>query len=181
MMDTPYLYLRDIRGLDPVGWWPPAIGWWLVAGLVVLLIALLVWLWRRRYVFASHWRWDAVRRLKTLRYRCTLEDPKEVGRELSELLRRIAIARRGREACAGLTGEEWLEWLSHDDPTGFDWKSQGRVLITLPYAPPRPDEGRDELKRLINAALRSVIVRAKKDGSESGLPRWMPSLARRRS
>ena len=179
MMETPYIYLRDIRGLDTVGWWPPAIGWWLVAGLTMILAALLVWLWRRRHIFISHWRWDAVRQLKTLRYRCTLEDPKEIGRELSELLRRIAIARHGRHACAGLTGEDWLEWLSRDDPTGFDWKSQGRVLITLPYAPPRPEQGRDELKKLIEAALRSVIVDAKKVGSEVRSPRWLPSLVRK--
>ena len=68
------------------------------------------------------WRRDAIQSLKTLRYRSSLEDPKLIGDELSELLRRIAIAHRGRHACAGLTGEAWLEWLSRDDPTGFDWK-----------------------------------------------------------
>jgi hypothetical protein len=181
MMETPYIYLRDIRGLDPVGWWPPAIGWWLLAGLVLLLFALLILLWRSRYLFASYWRWDAVRQLKTLRHRCTREDSKEIGRELSELLRRIAIARHGREACAGLTGDDWLERLNRDDPTGFDWKSHGRILLTLPYSPPGPDEGREELKGLISAALRAVTVGAKKDGYESWQPRWMPSLVRRRS
>ena len=179
-MEAPYLYLRDIRGLDPVGWWPPAIGWWLVAGAILLFVAMMIWLWRRRHVFASHWRRDAVRQLKTLRYRCTLEDSKTIGRELSELLRRIAIARQGRKACAGLTGEDWLEWLSRDDPSGFDWKSRGRILLTLPYAPPRPQEGQNELKKLIEAALRWVI--AGPDETESALKprRWTQSLVRRR-
>ncbi len=180
MMETPYIYLRDIRGLDPVGWWPPAIGWWMVAVLILILIALLIWVWRRRHIFISHWRWDALRQLKTLRYRCAAEDPKEIGRELSELLRRIAIARHGRRACAGLTGEEWLEWLSRDDPTGFDWKSKGRVLLTLPYAPPRAQQGRNELKGLIDAALRSVIAGARQAASESKPSRWTLAVVRRR-
>ncbi|MEN8129410.1 MAG: DUF4381 domain-containing protein [Pseudomonadota bacterium] len=163
MMEVPYQYLRDIRGLDPIGWWPPAPGWWLVSMLAVLLLLTAIWLWQERRRFGGGWRQDAIQRLKVLRYRSTIEDPKDVGDELSELLRRIAIARRGRRACAGLSGETWLQWLSREDPTGFNWRTRGRVLLTLPYAPPQSETNRDELKGLIEAALRWVIATAKAD------------------
>ena len=40
--------LRDIRGLDPVSWWPPATGWWLLAALCIGLVVALVYLVRFR-------------------------------------------------------------------------------------------------------------------------------------
>ena len=55
--------------------------------------------------------------------------------ELSELLKRIAMARHGRVACAGLQGQAWLDWLSAQDPNGFDWRQHGQPLIHAPYAP----------------------------------------------
>ncbi len=163
-MEVPYQYLRDIRGLDPIGWWPPAPGWWLLSVLAVLLLLTAIWLWQNRYrLLGDGWRQDAIQRLKVLRYRSTIDDPKEIGDELSELLRRIAMARHGRRACAGLTGETWLQWLSREDPTGFNWQDRGRVLLTLPYAPSQSETNRDELKALVEAALRWVIATAKTD------------------
>ncbi len=132
--------LRDIRGLDPVSWWPPAAGWWLVAGAVLLLLVLA---WRYRaslrlrippipVLRIGNWRWDAGRQLRDLRQRAAAQDAKQTAVELSELLRRVAMARLGRESCAGLVGESWLAWLAERDPKGFDWLTRGR---------PRPGPG----------------------------------------
>ena len=147
--------LRDIRGLDPVSWWPPALGWWLLAGLILLLLYLA---WRYRaslrlrippipVLRIGNWRWDAGRQLRDLRQRAGGQDPKQTAVELSELLRRIAMARLGREACAGLVGEGWLAWLAEQDPKGFDWRTRGRPLLDAPYAPPAPVWVADPLPR----------------------------------
>ena len=37
--------LRDIHGIQSVPWWPPAIGWWLIAAAIVGLL-YLAWRWR---------------------------------------------------------------------------------------------------------------------------------------
>ena len=84
------------------------------------------------------WRWDAARQLRALRQRAATQDPKLTAGDLSELLRRVAMARLGRDACAGLAGEDWLAWLADQDPRGFDWRSKGRLLLDAPYAPPAP-------------------------------------------
>lgn len=126
--------LRDIRGLDPVSPWPIAPGWWVLLVAVVLVIGFALW-WRR-YQVHKDWRADAYARLQDLRaHRKRVESRVLLG-ELSELLRRIAIARFGRRAAAGLSGEAWLMWLKAHDPGGFDWTVDGRMLIEGPYAPP---------------------------------------------
>ena len=85
--------------------------------------------------------------------RRTLLVPLPYGKaELSELLRRMAIARFGRRACAGRVGDAWLEWLERHDPAGFPWRREGRPLIDLPYAPPRGEGSGERLRPLIRAA-----------------------------
>lgn len=149
--------LRDIHGPDPVGWWPVAPGWWLALG--ALLAALLAWRLierRRRRVFKD-WRMDARRRLQRLARRVGKDDPKVIAGELSELLRRIAMARYGRNACAGLAGDAWLAWLRDHDPSGFDWTEQGRRLLDLPYAPAGGAVPAKLLQTLIKAAKRLAL------------------------
>ncbi len=152
-MDSPIQYLRDIRGLDPIGWWPPAPGWWLAAGLFLIILAATVWLWRLGPYPLRTWRWDAWRKLRRLRLQMDSMAPKEVVSEFSELLRRIAIARLGRRSCAGLADAAWLEWLTKHDPMGFDWNTKGRILLELPYAPADLQTGHEDLRELIDAAL----------------------------
>jgi hypothetical protein len=156
MIEAPGQYLHDIRGLDAIGWWPPALGWWLIAILVVMLMMSVTWILRKRRLASLDWRMEAMQHLRALRRQLHRREPKNVAGDLSELLRRIAMARGGRRACAGLAGEAWLDWLSHDDPNGFDWKQRGHMLLELPYAPPHIRARVDELRDLIDAAIRWV-------------------------
>ena len=150
--------LHDIHELDPVGIWPLATGWWLMLAGTALIILLFIGLrrWRpdwRRYLPRYGWSRDAARQLATLREQVGHADVKSLSARLSELLRRIAIARCGRDHCAGLHGESWLAWLADHDPDGFDWRARGRMLLDLPYAPPGELGDQPELHNLIDAAL----------------------------
>jgi hypothetical protein len=164
----PFAYqLRDIHGPDPVSWWPPAPGWWLLA-LAVVLGLWLLWrllpLLRIPVIVDLTWRWDAARQLRELRRRVRKnQDPKESAAELSELLRRIAMARLGRKACAGLTGRDWLAWLQDNDPRNYAWAERGDLLLDLPYAPPGSASAeRKQLLGLIDAAQNWVAREDKK-------------------
>jgi hypothetical protein len=147
--------LRDIQGLDAIPWWPLATGWWLLGALVLVAIFMLISLIRSllRYP-AGSWRRHAWKQLRKLRQRASRTPAQQLAGDLSELLRRIAIARLGREQAAGLTGKRWLAWLEQHDPAGFDWTLHGRPLLTLPYAPSgaTQDDG-SQLLPLIDAAL----------------------------
>ena len=158
--------LRDIHGIQGVSWWPPGPGWWLLTAAVLALV-FLAWRFRTKirltmppvpFLTVGSWRWDAARRLRDLRRRAGNQDSKQTAGELSELLRRIAMARLGREACAGLTGEDWLAWLRGNDPKAFDWPRQGRLLLEVPYAPPGDLSRSQELLTLIDAAYDWVEV-----------------------
>lgn len=165
--------LRDIHGIQGIPWWPPGPGWWLLT-LAVLALAFLIWRFRAKlrlrlpplpFFTLGSWRWDAARRLRDLRKRAEDQDGKQTAAELSELLRRIAMARLGRDACAGLAGQGWLDWLRSNDPQGFDWPQQGRALLEIPYAPPGNPRQTRELLALIDAAYDWVEVeeRRKRD------------------
>lgn len=151
--------LRDIHGIDSVPWWPPAPGWWVLAAAVLALLVLVrVWQTRRPWrlrlpdLVIGGWRSAAARELRQLRRRADEQPPKQTAGELSELLRRVAMARCGRSACAGLTGPDWLRWLGTHDPNGFDWEHQGSALLSAPYSPATSPAHRSELKALIEAS-----------------------------
>ncbi|WP_295587194.1 DUF4381 domain-containing protein [uncultured Lamprocystis sp.] len=159
--------LRDIHGIAGVPWWPPAPGWWLLLG-AGLLLGLAAWRWRTLLtlrlpipgITLGTWRWAAAAALRGLRRRVRGgADAKAALGELSELLRRIAMARLGRPACAGLTGETWLAWLAAHDPAGFPWTEHGRLLLAAPYAP-SVQAGPTQLLTLIDAVYAWVAAPA---------------------
>jgi hypothetical protein len=88
-----------------LGWWPPAPGWWVVAVLLPLLVAGCVYAWRR-----PSWR---LRRLalRELRQLEKLGDEQDLAQSLEHLLRRYALARFGRTAVAGLSGQGWIDFV----------------------------------------------------------------------
>ena len=58
----PLAQLRDIHLPDPISGWPPGPGWWLLALLLLTVLAVLgTWLWRRRRENA--WRREATETL----------------------------------------------------------------------------------------------------------------------
>lgn len=157
MMEPVADALRDIHGLDAVGWWPLAVGWWYLLGLVVtglLLVGIRYWIMYNGPWLG--WRGDARRQLRQLKKALPKGEPRVIADQLSELLRRIAMARSGRREAAGLTGDAWLVWLQAHDNSGFDWQTRGQVLLVAPYMPPSMAVQREEIARLIRAAMRWI-------------------------
>lgn len=171
--------LRDIHAILGNPWWPLAPGWWLLAA-TALGIGLILWgtggSWRLRvpipFITLGDWRWEAGRELRRLRRPPPGTDLKARVADLSELLRRIAMARHGRPACARLSGPEWLDWLASHDPRGFDWRQHGRLLLATPYAPaPPPGTDTAALNRLLDATEVWITVRPPRPAGR--LARWM--------
>ena len=61
----PLAALHPLREPLPIGWWPPAPGWWLLAGLALAALLLLAWHALRRYR-ANAYRRQALFRLTEL-------------------------------------------------------------------------------------------------------------------
>lgn len=145
--------LYDIRGLDSISWWPLAPGWWV---LLILGAAAAITVYRRRLAYARSWKGDAWRNFVALDKRLRGGNAQDVAAELSALIRRVAIRSYSRAECAGLQGKDWLRWLTTKDPGGFDWASNGALLIEAPYAPPGRDVPAESLRLLIRAAKKWV-------------------------
>lgn len=148
MTEPTKLPLRDIHLPEPVSWWPPAPGWWLLAGLILLCV-LAAWLWRRyrrRQRLAATTL--ALQELAAIEaaYRDGLEAAETV-RRLSVLMRRLSISLFPRAEAAGLTGGEWLAFLDRPLERPDFSEGAGRVLNEGPY---RPDVARDEVEPLLD-------------------------------
>ena len=39
----PLQELRDVHMPDPISWWPPAVGWWMIVVVSVIVVGLVLW------------------------------------------------------------------------------------------------------------------------------------------
>ena len=148
-MDPQELPLRDLHLPELTNWWPLAPGWWFVGALVLMAMVLLLRrLWRR-------WQHNSARRLALRRLKLISTEFERgssapaLGKELSELTRRAMLAYAPRSAIAGLTGNDWLEWLDQGlDDQPFS-KGSGRILESLPYMNPDIIDNDTDLRGLI--------------------------------
>ena len=176
--------LRDIHDLDAVPWLPLAPGWWWVIGIIVLVLVFAGIRYLIRYSgLMPGWRGEARRQLRDLKRALRKGDPRDVAGRLSILLRRIAIARSGRDQAAGLAGEAWLAWLEQDDRNGFKWSQGAVVLLQAPYMPPEITVKRNEVMRLIIAAMHWVDTTPALEDTPSlqwlkkiRIPQWLEKI-----
>ncbi|MDQ7010646.1 MAG: DUF4381 domain-containing protein [Mariprofundaceae bacterium] len=144
MMQDPLAGLHDIHMPEPVSWWPPAPGWWLLLALILLGMAALFW-WlkkcRHRQAKAQQFSRrnivkEALAELERLDGLAAAgADTGALATELSALLRRVAIAMHADDDAriAGLSGDDWLNWLDEQwDEHGFS-DGVGRQLLDAPY------------------------------------------------
>lgn len=155
-IDVSDLPLRDIHLPDPVSWWPPAPGWWLIAGAVVAAAALA--LWRRYRTRRTRAALAAIRRIGA-----ALEAgaaPAECLQQLSVVLRRFVMSTAvGEDArqVPGLVGRRWLDYLDARGGGGRFRDGPGRLLLDGPYVPEHVVRREDaaELGRLLADWIRA--------------------------
>ena len=119
--------LRDVIPPPEPGFWPPAIGWWTIA---ILLVAISVgFMYLLNMAKARYARQHLTRDISNA---ATLESG-QVAVRLSILMRKVAMKRFPQSSVAGLTGEEWLEFLDQSGETDQFTRGPGRLLTTAPY------------------------------------------------
>ena len=134
----PLEQLRDIHLPEPVSWWPPAPGWWILAILFLGLIAACS-LWYRSPSLRAYRQ--ARKELSNLREQHKVfQDDVTLVTELSVLLRRYALAVFGRKRVASLIGDVWMTFLNKKGKTVGFTEGAGKVLLTVPYG------GRDQVE-----------------------------------
>lgn len=135
-MPPTQLPLKDLHLPEAIGWFPPAMGWWLVAVLIPLLIVFLYWCYQRltrKTAFKT-----AQKMLLTIKD--SSMDNKQKLAELSALLRRVTISVAPRAQTAGLTGQTWLVFLDSSLKNAPFSTGAGRCLADAPYRQSAPTE-----------------------------------------
>lgn len=126
----PLAGLRDIHMPEPSGFWPPALGWWILAAVLLVIIVALVWL-IRRWIIRRRWRRQARRELNELRTRA--EASNRWFAELNTLLKRAARARDPSLHPAALSGDDWAGLLRQTVPQLSD--VEVRALVRAAWHP----------------------------------------------
>lgn len=158
MNPDPLAGLRHWHLPEPIAWWPPAPGWWLLAVAGVIGAVLLVhWLWRR-YRRAGVGR-AARRELAALEQTLAAGgDARRYSADLSRLLRRLALVRYPRERVAGLSGRAWLEFLDATGGEGGFTQGAGRLLVEDAYRPETQPQDTHALEELGQLAARWIAA-----------------------
>ena len=147
-MDPTQLPLRDIHLPDPVNWWPPAIGWWCLLVLIILLVIAGIKLFQYR----SKIKYSSVNMVKQSLQSIRNEyiqngDTQYLIREVSSLMRQLCISIFPRQETASLVGDDWLLFLdqpmshstighmseSQSESDNLFTEGVGRVLSEGPY------------------------------------------------
>jgi len=141
--DTALAQLADIHLPQPVGFWPPAPGWWLAA----LLLLAGLWFGGRRAL--AFWRRRRNCRQALLELERVFDDFADADAEqpsmanprcvnaVNSVLRRVALTHFPDASVAGLGGEDWIRFLrANGDSTQLDRElaqalSEGRFQPSL--------------------------------------------------
>lgn len=140
-MSTSLQDLRDIVEPDAVSWWPPAIGWWIVASAGVMTGAWILWMSMRR------WQANAYRRAALIELKDANSDA-----EIAALIKRTAMCVYPRREIAPLTGPQWVDWLEKHGGVAVP-NSMTRLLSEGVFAD-RTETVAEELRQFADAWIR---------------------------
>jgi hypothetical protein len=149
-IDFTSLPLRDIHLPGLIAWWPPAFGWWLLAGLALAGLVALGLYYRR-----GQSRRAALRSVRKV-YAALEQGAEPVAclQRVSTTLRRFAMTtadaqavaslravdgvaeRASSDEVAGMIGDRWLRYLDSRWQRDEFSRGLGRLLLAAPYARP---------------------------------------------
>ncbi len=131
--------LKDIHMPKAIGIWPLAPGWWIVIGIVMLiLIATIYFILKRRGKITA--KKLALQQLYALEEEYSADTNTNLLSDLAILLRRAAIAYYPRSNIAKLHGEKWLAFLDETSKSKRYTQGVGRALLHGPYAASYEDD-----------------------------------------
>lgn len=120
--------LRDIHIPVKPDFWPLATGWYILIILIILFFLITYILWK---IYQNKPLPYALKELEKIQ-----RNPENDLKSLSQLLKRVAMAKYGRKEVALLTEDSWQDFLLSAAPNILTEK-QAHLLAFVIYAPQR--------------------------------------------
>ncbi len=139
MADSSLLQkLKDIHVPNPVGFWPPALGWWIL--LVVLPLLVCGFYYFRKPYQAFLLKKQLIQQLSELElaYR-NGESAIHSMQKLANLMKRAALMSYPREQVASLYGADWVNFLQSSVPQ-YD---ASRMMLLIQQSMYQPEINED--------------------------------------
>ena len=117
----PIEQLQPIIYPEPISWWPPALGWWLLLGLIVIVLVSAYYATQMRQKKPAALPEDPIRD-SALQQLHALPAPyggESAGpwlQQLNQLLKRLCANRYPEYASHTLSGRDWLAFLDSRCP-----------------------------------------------------------------
>ncbi|ALS97894.1 DUF4381 domain-containing protein [Lacimicrobium alkaliphilum] len=162
MNASPLEQLKDIHLPEPVSWWPPAPGWWILALLCLGLIVITVrWLIKR-------YRYRAAMRQALSELEQISEADKDWPQQLNSLLKRLTLSYFPRAQSAALHQQQWLEFLGARLPEKkrASFMQQYRPLLDTLYQDKSPNLDSAACKALVRDWIHKALPPSEKEASD---------------
>lgn len=138
--------LKELPLPEPVSYWPATPGWYVVAGLGLIVVGFVCHCLWRRYQSNSYRR-SGLTKLDEM------EADIRLAGGLPKLLRGAALCAAPRANVAGLRGVEWIDWLNQSGGDDLFSVKDAAIMDRLAYeAGSETDIPGDAANRLIAAA-----------------------------
>ncbi|WP_419419667.1 DUF4381 domain-containing protein [Legionella sp. D16C41] len=132
MADPVLAKLHDIHLPNPIGWWPLAPGWYILIGLIIIIVSLLITIAYRYYKYGRAKRQAYQLLAKYEQDYLQNSDTSTTCAKVSELLRRVALAYFPRQEVASLQGEAWINFLNNSSKD-INFNAVRQYLLEMPY------------------------------------------------
>tara|TARA_B100000579_G_scaffold163595_1_gene132813 strand:+ start:597 stop:1064 length:468 start_codon:yes stop_codon:yes gene_type:complete len=103
--------LNPLREPSAISWWPPAIGWWVIFCLVIILMSILLFALFRRYKKQSYRRHAIFALDKLLLESSSQAEYDPFPSKVNVLLKTVALKAYDKKEIATLYGTNWLNFL----------------------------------------------------------------------
>ncbi|HFE37133.1 MAG TPA: DUF4381 domain-containing protein, partial [Gammaproteobacteria bacterium] len=118
--------LRDIHAPEPISFWPLAVGWWVLLGLLILLLFLFLWWLKARK--KPNYKKLANEEFKNIKANYEIQqNAYQAANELAVLIRKTLLA-TDKQQVAGMVDEEWLSYLDKKSRSHLFSKGAGSIL-----------------------------------------------------
>lgn len=131
--------LHDIHLPPAIGWWPIAIGWYILVGCIIIASGL-IFIACKNYDKRNKGKRIALATLNSYQQEYLKNQDSQLGAaRISELLKQVALIYYPRHQVAGLEGQDWINFLQ-ETIKKEDVQQIQYLLLKTPYQPANKDD-----------------------------------------